>query len=439
MSLQNTFNSVLEKHVHRDGQVILGFSGGLDSRVMLELMAHYCQPKNIACLAVHIHHGLSPNADRWAEQCQRWCQQLGVECVVEKVELDTQGHSLEESARQARYGALSKYLHPKDLLLTGQHADDQMETFFLALKRGSGPKGLSSMAQAMPFGDAMLVRPFLTVSRQQIENYGRAKQLEWVEDESNLDQRFERNFVRHSITPVLIERWPHLHQSIQRSAELCAEQEQLLDELLADKYQACFAGDGGLEITMLEALTDRVRRRLIRMWLDESDLRMPSREQLNNIWHEVARAQPDANPKLTLESAQIRRYAHKLYIVRYWQPLDAWQQTLTFEQACHLPDALGTVTVIRSTQGRLSEQALNQSELRITFDPEGLSAHPAGRGHSRKLKKLFQEYGVPSWLRRRTPILMCGDQVVAVGDLFIDRRFIGQDCELVWGKESNFV
>lgn len=439
MKLESIFQHSLDQHYQTGSRIVLALSGGLDSRVMLELMASYCKSRKLECLAAHVHHGLSENADSWAEQCKHWCQELGVAFVLEKVQLATQGRSIEESAREARYTALKKHLQDKDLLLTGQHADDQLETFFLALKRGSGPKGLSSMAQSMPFGQANLLRPLLTISRHEIEEFAHARQLAWVEDESNQDQRFERNFVRHSLTPALVERWPHIRQAVQRTAELCSEQEQLLDELLAEKYQQCLCDDGSLSIVMLGNASTLIRSRLIRMWLEQNHLRMPTREQLNKVWLEVAKAKADANPQLQLSEVQVRRYLNKLYIVRDWQSLAEWQRPLDIDKPCPLPEGLGSLALVPSSKGRLSQQALVQSPLRVTFNPEGLSAHPAERGHSRKLKKLFQEYGVPSWLRRRTPILMCGERVVAVGNLFIDRHFIGQDCELVWDKGSRFM
>ncbi|MFM2590736.1 tRNA lysidine(34) synthetase TilS [Vibrio sp. TBV020] len=439
MSLESTFNTIINQCYQPGTCVVLGLSGGLDSRVMLELLANYSRRKGIKCLAVHVHHGLSDNAEHWADQCQHWCQSLGVPLVIERVSLDLDGRSIEESARDARYGALREHLNPGDLLLTGQHADDQLETFLLALKRGSGPKGLSSMAAVMPFANAHLVRPLLSITRQEIEKFAQNLELEWIEDESNQDQRFERNFIRHSLTPVMNERWPHIHQSVQRSAELCAEQEKLLDELMAEKLSVTMHSDDSLDIATLAGMSDLARIRLLRMWLESLGMRMPSRVQLDKLWSEVAQAQQDANPQLALSGGQIRRYAQKLYVVKNWQSLDQWQCDLKLEQVIELPDSLGQLSIAPSLNGKLSVQALVQAPLQVTFNPEGLSAHPAERGHSRKLKKLFQEYGVPSWLRRRTPIILCGDVVVAVGDLFIDRHFIGQDCELIWDKADSIM
>lgn len=434
MTLYQQFKSVIDKHIQPNSRLILGFSGGVDSRVLLDLMAHYKASTTTQCLAIHVHHGLSDNADDWAYQCQQWCNQANIEFRLEQVKLDLEGRSIEESAREARYSALSKHLQQGDLLLTGQHSDDQLETFLLALKRGSGPKGLSAMAESMPLEIGWIVRPLLKVARKDIEAYAKQHMLDWVEDESNQDTRFERNFVRHQVTPILTERWPHIAHSINRSAELCAEQEALLDELMADKLRAVLSLDGSLCIAPMLAQSDLMRARLIRMWLDQQQQRMPSRDLLAKVWLEVALAKQDANPILNLPDAQIRRFNGRLYTVKAAQDVSQWSRAIEFENALLLPDELGKLVLKESKDGGLSLQALEGRALRVIFNPEGLSAHPAERSGSRKLKKLFQEYGIPSWRRRRLPILICEDKVVAIAGLFIDKAFVGQDCELIWSK-----
>jgi tRNA(Ile)-lysidine synthase len=221
---------------------------------------------------------------------------------------------------------------------------------------------------------------------------------------------------------------------VSRSAQLCAEQEALLDELMQDQLSAVLASDGSLSIALLVEKSELMRARLIRMWLEQQGLRMPSRELLNKIWFEVARAKQDANPIVNLPDGQIRRFNSCLYVVKQQKDVSSWQQRVVLNQACELPDQLGSLLLQKSSKGVLSSHALSTAELRVHFNPEGLSAHPAERGHSRKLKKLFQEYQVPSWQRRRMPILMCDEKVVAVVGLFIDRHFVGQDCELIWDK-----
>ncbi|MEZ9553666.1 tRNA lysidine(34) synthetase TilS [Vibrio splendidus] len=441
--LIETFTSVLHQSALKPSRLIVAFSGGVDSRVLLELAAQYAQTHGIECCAVHVHHGLSNNADHWAKQCQTWCDALSVSLAVERVSLDIDsGESVEKLARDARYNAFQKHLSFGDVLITGQHIDDQLETFLLALKRGSGPKGLSSMAKVMSFGEAFIVRPLLSVTRSDIEASAHDMDLTWVEDESNQDLRFDRNFIRHQVTPTLTERWPSFRESVSRSAQLCAEQELLLDELLESHFQQALGDSQNLSIEALSQHSDLLRARLLRMWLSHCNQPMPSQKQLKLIWDEVACAQADANPKLVLNDAEVRRFNHQLYLVRETKDLSDWQSHLSMGESLTLPDGLGELRL----NSALSDGASNHRDvqsfslsdtnatLRVIFNPEGLSAHPVGRGHSRKLKKLFQEYQVPSWLRRRTPILMDGDRVIAVLGLFVDKNYEGQDCEALWSK-----
>ncbi len=441
--LIDTFTSVLHQSALKPRRLIVAFSGGVDSRVLLELASQYAKSHDIECCAVHVHHGLSKNADLWAEQCQTWCDALSIPLAIERVLLDlNSGESVEKLARDARYHAFKQHIQYGDVLVTGQHIDDQVETFLLALKRGSGPKGLSSMAQVSPFGGAFIVRPMLSVTRTGIEIFAHDMGLTWVEDESNQDVRFDRNFIRHQVTPVLTERWPSFRESVSRSAQLCAEQELLLDELLESHFQQALGDSQSLSIEALSQHSDLLRARLLRMWLSHCNQSMPSKKQLKLIWDEVACAQADANPKLVLNDVEVRRFNHHLYIVKETKDLSSWHADVVFGDSLQLPNGLGELQLIPSQSGAVSNGSNSQNfslkdssgALRVIFNPEGLSAHPVGRGHSRKLKKLFQEYQVPSWLRRRTPILMDGDRVIAVLGLFVDKDYQGQDCEALWSK-----
>ncbi|MFN1582973.1 tRNA lysidine(34) synthetase TilS [Vibrio rotiferianus] len=439
-SLYSQFTQVLDRYYQSGSKIVLAFSGGVDSRLLLELLSRYQQVNStgnnpIKCHAVYVHHGLSSNADDWADKCLMWAEQVGITCSVEQVSLDiNSGDSIELLAREARYQVLSKHIQAGDLLLTGQHADDQVETFLLALKRGSGPKGLSSMAESMPFAGGMLVRPLLAIKREQIEAAAKEEGLDWVEDESNQDTRYDRNFLRHRIVPDLSERWPSIHQAVQRSASLCAQQEALLDELLGAVFERALKSDLSLSIDELATHSDLARARLIRMWLAKLNANMPTQVQLNLIWNEVGLAQQDANPKLQLKQGEVRRFQNRLYWVTETADVTTWQSDIQTDTALVLPERLGELTLNTSSEQATIALPPQPELLRVTFNPEGLSAHPTTRNHSRKLKKLFQEYNVPSWLRRQIPILMYQNQVVAVAGLFVDRAFSGQDCELIWRK-----
>ncbi|MGB2079502.1 MAG: tRNA lysidine(34) synthetase TilS, partial [Vibrio sp.] len=219
---------------------VVAFSGGLDSRVLLELLcyyrAHSDNGKNDKFSAVHIHHGLSANADAWAKACEQVCQALDIQFNCQRVNLDLGPQvSIEQAAREARYHALSHYVTANTCVLTGQHASDQLETVLLALKRGAGPKGLAAMGAESEFGQGRLVRPLLTVPQTQLADFAQTHQLTWINDESNQDTRFDRNYLRHQVIPQLTQRFTAIEKTVARSAALCAEQESLLHELLTDK------------------------------------------------------------------------------------------------------------------------------------------------------------------------------------------------------------
>jgi tRNA(Ile)-lysidine synthase len=435
-SLLTVVKSFLQPYLSRQPQVIVALSGGLDSRVLLDVLIRIRQELSFSLKAVHVHHGLSINADSWAEQCQHWCEEANVEFALERVSLDLKaGDSVESLARIARYNALSRHIKRQDILLTAQHNDDQVETFLLALKRGSGPKGLSSMAAEMDFHQGQLLRPLLTCSRASLHEYALARHLTWVDDESNQDTRFDRNFIRHHVTPILSQRWPHFSTSLQRSAELCAQQERLLDELLQERLEQALACDQSVSIVALASLSDAARSRLLRMWLARFVTQMPSQMQLTLIWLQVAQAQEDANPVMVLNQHEIRRFNQRLYCVSNVQPLTDWNATLTVNQPLVLPDNLGTITLfdaVTEGNGLALHRCVLDGELTVGFNSQGLRAHPQGKVGSKTLKKWYQEFGVPSWERRRTPILFCDGHVVAIANLFVDRHYCGKDCQLVW-------
>ncbi|MGF1764453.1 tRNA lysidine(34) synthetase TilS [Aliivibrio kagoshimensis] len=442
--LLDSFTRQLKANAEDNCRIVLAFSGGIDSRVMLDLLSSFRQRfPQYRYLAVHIHHGLSQEADAWQAKCKQWTKEAGIEFATSNVEVHSGSRvSLEQAARDARYHALSQYVSAGDLLLTAQHSDDQLETFLLALKRGSGPSGLSAMAATRPFYQATLVRPLLAHSRTEIETYASQHKLEWVEDKSNQDQRFDRNFIRHEIAPPLVARWPGLRKSVARSALLCAEQELLLSELLADKLTMLMGTQGELDVKRLELESERCRNYLLRQWCALHQVLMPSRVQLAEIWNKVACANQQANPLMEIHNYQVRRHQHALYLLHKHNDVSQWQASLV--DSIELPDHLGVLSFSTkdktggSDRGLLIRTPQAGEVVTVKFAIEGLSAQPSGRAHSRKLKKLYQEYGVPSWARRRTPLIFYGEELAAVADLFVCKSFITDNSELeshlFWNK-----
>ncbi|MCP3698683.1 MAG: tRNA lysidine(34) synthetase TilS, partial [Aliivibrio sp.] len=303
----------------------------------------------------------------------------------------------------------------------------------------------SSMPSIMPLSQGYKCRPLLSVSRTEIEQYAQENQLDWVEDESNNDTRFDRNFLRHDVVPNLVQRWPSFTSAVSRSAQLCAEQESLLNELLSPKLAEFQNAYQGISILRMIHESPLARNMLLRLWLRQFDIPLPSQAQLAVLWNEVAQAKEDANPTLALSSVQLRRSQGYLYCLPHYKDLSEWRSEL--KDKLLLPDALGKLTflpvmaenkaatIASSNQEALLLRAPSENEkVEVRFNVVGLTPHPETRQHSRKMKKLYQEYEVPSWQRARMPMVFYNHELAAVAGLFVCQKFSGKECELLWHK-----
>ncbi|CAA2929663.1 tRNA lysidine(34) synthetase TilS [Arsenophonus endosymbiont of Bemisia tabaci] len=400
-------------------QILVGFSGGLDSTVLLHALVSLRQTtvRNLNIRAVYIHHGLNDKADDWAIHCQKVCFDWQVEFSSQHVYIDPTKKGIEAAARDARYQAFREILLPEEIIVTAQHLDDQAETFLLALKRGSGPAGLSAMPISIPFADTYLIRPLLSFSRQQLVFYAEKKSLFWIEDDSNQDQRYDRNFLRLAIMPHFNRRWPHFSQAVARSASLCAEQEALLNELLQDYLSQLVTAEGALQLDTLVSYSEMKRNTILRRWLSLHRILMPSRVQLKQIWQDVICARPDAEPQFILANNNvIRRFKQQLWLLPQFNDLTkiclAWQ----LPAAIKLPDNLGTLIV--PDKGTGFRAPLANEQVTIRFGLKG-NIKIIGRQHAKRSKKLWQELGVAPWLRERTPLIYYNDELIAAVGVFI--------------------
>lgn len=416
-------------------QILVAFSGGLDSTVLLHQLVQWrAQQPTLSLRAIHIHHGLSAHADAWIAHCEAVCAQWQVPLVVERVTLADAGLGIEAHARQARYQAFADALLPGEVLATAQHLDDQCETFLLALKRGSGPAGLSAMAEISAFAGTQLIRPLLTQPRAALEQWARQHQLRWIEDESNQDDAYDRNFLRLQVLPLLQQRWPNFADATARSAALCAEQESLLDELLADELSACTTANGTLALTPIMAMSRVRRAALLRRWLAAQNAPMPSRDGLDRLWQEVALAREDASPCLRFGDYEVRRYQGQLWWIKSAVgqsetilPWPCWQMPLT------LPAGLGHLRLQPGGELRIPRE---DECVSIRFKAPGM-LHIVGRNGGRKLKKIWQELNVPSWRRDTTPLLFYGETLIAAAGVFVTREGLAEGesgVKLVWDK-----
>ena len=399
--------------------LLVAFSGGMDSAVLLHMLAGLRQTTGITLRAIHIHHGISRYADDWQRHCQQVCDDLNIPLLVRKVTLRTEGRGTEAAAREARYAAFSELLQRGEALVTAHHQDDQCETLLLALKRGSGPAGLSAMPPVLPFSSEVLIRPLLSFTRQQLAAYAAQYQLKWVEDDSNQDTSYDRNFLRAEILPQLEQRWPHFTAAVTRSAELCGEQEALLDELLRPELEGLVTDDNALPVAPLTGFSAVKRAAILRRWLEYCGAPMPSRDALTRLWQEIALSREDANPRLTLGEGELRRYDQHLWWVRV---TEGQRHTHLHWPDRHTPLALpaGLGCLAAADQGiRLRRPAANE-RLSVRFTAPG-KLYIVGRDRGRQLKKIWQEAGIPPWQRETTPILFYNDEPVCAPGVFVAR------------------
>jgi tRNA(Ile)-lysidine synthase len=293
----------------------VAWSGGLDSTVLLHLLceARRAQPRQLRLRALHVDHGLQPAAAGFRRFCERTARRWRVPLTVLRPRVEVaRGGSLEEAARRARRAALAGALAPGELLLTAQHADDQLETILLALLRGAGPRGLAGMPARMPLGAGWLLRPLLEVERAALAKVAAEARLEWVEDPTNADPRFDRNYLRTGVLPVLRARWPSLAITVARSARHCASASELLEAASARDLAAA-ANGADLEVAVLRRFSLPRRAAVLRTWFRRAGARAPNERHLGEIAAMMA-ARPDAHPLLNLPDCKVRRVDGRLVL-----------------------------------------------------------------------------------------------------------------------------
>lgn len=408
----------------------IAFSGGLDSTVLLHLLADYARHHATPPLhAIHIHHGLQPAADSWPAHCRAVCERLGIELTVIHVRV-APGASLEQAARDARYAAFEDVLGPGEILFTGQHREDQAETLLFRLLRGSGLRGLAGMPVQRPLGQGHLVRPLLAASRQQLHDYAQARRLEWIEDLSNTDTAFDRNYLRGEVFPPLQRRWPQASQNMARCAEHLGEALGLLDELAQGDLAAAQEGPtfpwlalDSLDLAALTALSPARQRNALQYWLSRRTRLPDSRHWAG--WAGLRDAAADAQPVWQLADGRLVR-SHG----RIWWLSGDWLQAPGAGLAWTDPE--NALTLPGNGRVRLLATA-PVGNLRIAYRQGGEVLDVPGRGR-RDLKRLLNELQVPHFVRPRLPLLYGGERLLAVANL---PELTQADCQLHWLPPTN--
>lgn len=393
---------------------MVAFSGGLDSSVLLHLLSAQKALLGYKLEAMHVHHGLSPNADYWSAFCKKTCLALNVPIKIVNVEVaKDSGIGTEAAARHARYEALSQ--SDADIIVLAHHQDDQAETLIIQLLRGSGVKGLAAMP--MMDSERRLFRPLLTISREELLQYATVHQLAWVEDESNQDQRYDRNYLRHALMPVIERRFKAAKKVLARTAGHMAESAELLDDLAAMDAACTGLSERDIKqrlpLPCLQKLSLPRARNLLRWWLALNQLDMPSAARLEEMLSQLLSARADAMIGVKINAdTQLRRYQNDVYIESRHNPLPI-SLSWTGQSRIDLPDGSELIFEKHIGQG-LAIERLGIDKLRIASRDGGERFRPDANRPTRTLKHLLQEANIPPWERTKLPLIYSQDELVVV-------------------------
>ena len=407
-------------------RLVIAFSGGLDSCVLLHLLADCKKTLPFQLSAHHVNHGLSPNADAWADFCTETCAKLNISLTIFKVKVEqNSGLGVEATARAARYQALSSA--DADFICLAHHQDDQAETLLLQLARGAGVKGLAGMGAI----NEKLLRPLLDTPRASLEAYASANKLAWIEDESNADTKFDRNFMRHEILPNLAKQYPAIKQTISRSAAHLAEASVLLDDLAQlDATDALKQNMQQLSLQILVSLNPARASNLVRWWLAQNQLTMPSQQQLLQIVQQLLGAKADAAIQIKVsDSLTVRRYQGYAYLVpdiAVSEPINLlWQG----EECMILPDNSRLVFTQKMGEGFALNRVKN-IKLRIKNREGGERFKPELGRPYRSLKQVLQTHAMPPWQREQLPLIFMDETLVIIPNVGVDANLQASNDEM---------
>lgn len=430
-TLVRDVETILQRYLKTDSHIIVGLSGGVDSVVLLDILSRLAAQMRFKLSALHVNHGISRNAADWSHFCARLCARHGIPITVAYLRVTkTAGESLEALAREKRYHIFSRLRGDSRQCLTflalAQHRDDQAETVLLQLFRGAGVRGLSAMPQLKKQSiDAapQILRPLLDTTRNRIEAYAALRHLQWIQDDSNDDVQFKRNFLRHKVFPVLTRIYPGLSGTLSRSSRHMAEASQLLDELAESDARQCMVS-GRLVVAALNELSLPRARNLLRYVLWRQGIPVPNTVRLAEILRQLLSSAPDTRLHIPFGNHEIRVYQGCVYIQKASRQPDAGLQwTWRGETELVLDAACGSI-LFNHVQGQgISSEKLMQAPVIIKTRQGGERFKPDCNRPRRSLKNLLQEASIAPWSRYTLPLLYCGEKLVWVPQIGIDCEF----------------
>ena len=411
--LTERVSGTLSSVVPRGRSLLIGLSGGVDSVVLLHLLAQIFPQFSLRLSALHVHHGISPLADSWAEFCAELCAKYSIPLLIERVDIKPiRAMGIEAAARQLRHAALAR--QPVDFIALAHHRDDQAETLLLQLLRGAGVRGASAMPllKSRPLLPALL-RPLLDIERSELERYAEQNALQWVEDDSNKDVSYPRNFLRHQVLPVLAQRFPAYRTTLARSTCHFSEAAELLDELAAQDASGAIE-DERLSVAALRVFSRARGKNLLRHFLVKRGAPVPDSTRMDEMLRQLCEAGEGAQIRITWQDWQLRCYRDHAYVMPVLLPAVEFAIAWQGEAELALPASHGVLKFERVTGRGLSLSKLKNGSVMV-MSRQGSASIQLGNARPRQsLRNLLQQQNMPPWQRELLPLLYLGDELVCV-------------------------
>lgn len=411
----------------------LACSGGLDSCVLLHLF--FLNKKRIKqdIGVIYVNHKLQKESKSWGSFCEKLCEIYNIDFLsLEITSLCPSKKSIEEWARDERYRLIKEQLVDNDILLTAHHLDDQVETFFLQALRGSGINGLSCMPYIKPFGSSYHVRPLLNFSRKELLQYAKTYSLDWCEDSSNLDVRFNRNYIRKLILPNIESRWPSYRKTISRLIGHQQELKLLLDEVAKeDINKTCDTKSMGIDISLIRKLSLPRKKNLIMLWIKQQKFKLPSSTHLARIISDIIDSSADKNPYVNWNGVEIRRYKNTMYAI---EPFTTNSINKIYKWDLNKPLKLqsGLLEASSVKGGGLIKKSIIGSIVEVRYRKGGERIRPQNQNITKKVKKIFQEKNVLPWCRDKFPLIYINNKLAAIPGVCISEDFYANHNDDAW-------
>ena len=414
---------------HSIKKICVSLSGGVDSIVLLYAL-NQCLDKGCLIRAIHINHNLAKDSQVWADFCKRTCDRIQIQIDIHSIKVkNTEGFGIEAAARKARYQKLQRSIQEGEWLMTAHHQEDQLETILLRMARGTGIEGLQGIQKQFNFGKGKILRPLLDVSKSEVLGYARKNNLDWVEDASNQETYFDRNFLRMNVIPKLKERWPAFSSSVSRLSNISNQTSTLLKELAQQDLGSNYPIKN-LDIDILKNKSNGRVVNIIRFLILKNEMTVPSMKVLNSGVNILLNPK-SVNPTMVWNNYCIKRYVDKLYFLKLSELQPNQSNKLmhwSIDEPLILDEDGSSLAAIMAIGQGLSLKKCNKN-LDVQFRKGGESIRPVGHKITKKLKKLFQEDHILPWTRDKIPLLYKKNELIGVGDLWFNQNYIASEEE----------